>query len=312
MKFGGMVDSERLDYDQVLGMSMAYEGAGFEYLGMFDHFVPIYSEDRASVLECWTTLGALARDTAKLNIGPLVTCSSYRSPVVVAKMSSTIANLSGGRHFLGIGLGWYDREFEALEIEMTPFKERIDQTAEFVEVVKKLLEGESVTHEGKNYRFKGLSAAEPSRPHPVPLLMGSEKGGPKMMRLMARLADNANIGWNMDLGELETKLGEFDALCEEEGRDPSKVLKSTNFDLLVGADDGEYRSMVESTEKKFRPRFGGMEAYKDKIGKGVVGLPEECMEKVDRVKSLGVGLIFFQPLDSPDRRSVEVFSDSLR
>jgi len=50
MKFGGMVDSERLDYAQVLGMSKAYEGAGFEYLGMFDHFVPIYSENRASVL----------------------------------------------------------------------------------------------------------------------------------------------------------------------------------------------------------------------------------------------------------------------
>jgi alkanesulfonate monooxygenase SsuD/methylene tetrahydromethanopterin reductase-like flavin-dependent oxidoreductase (luciferase family) len=138
LKFGGMVDSERLDYGALLNLTKAYERVGFEYAGMFDHFVPIYSGDEASVLECWTTLGALARDTSKMKLGPLVGCSSYRSPLMVAKMAASLDDISRGRHFLGVGLGWFEREFKALQIPMPDFTTRLEQTVEFVGAIREL------------------------------------------------------------------------------------------------------------------------------------------------------------------------------
>jgi alkanesulfonate monooxygenase SsuD/methylene tetrahydromethanopterin reductase-like flavin-dependent oxidoreductase (luciferase family) len=194
---------------------------------------------------------------------------------------------------------------------MASFKERLDQTTEFIEVLGRLWGEESVAHRGKSYSFKGVSSIEPPRGSPIPLLIGSEMGGSKMLRLVSKFADIANIGWNMDIDLLGKKLEELERLCREEGRDLKKILKSTNFDLLTGADEKEYRTKVAATEEKFRPRFGGMEPYLAKISRGVVGTPEECLEKVDRVKALGVDLIFFQPLDSPHTESVELFAGSL-
>jgi len=100
LRFGGIFDTERVDYKSVLRMARTYEGAGFEYSGVFDHFLPIYSTDGASVLECWTLLGALARDTTSVKLGPLVSCSFYRSPLVMGKMASTLSDVSRGRHGL--------------------------------------------------------------------------------------------------------------------------------------------------------------------------------------------------------------------
>jgi alkanesulfonate monooxygenase SsuD/methylene tetrahydromethanopterin reductase-like flavin-dependent oxidoreductase (luciferase family) len=311
MKFGGMVDSERLDYKTLLSLTKAYERGGFDYAGMFDHFVPIYSGDDAAILECWTTLGALARDTSRLKLGPLVSCSSYRSPLMVAKMAATLYDISQGRHFLGVGLGWYQREFDALQTEMLSFSERLEQTGEFVETLRDLWNGKSVTHSGKYYNLSGVSAVAPKRDRAILVLIGSEKGGRKILKFIARFADIANIGWNMPLGELEEKLAIFDSDCREAGRDPSKILKSTNFDLLVGANQSEFAKKVERTEVKFRPRFGTMGAYKAKIAPGLVGTPEECAEKIDRLKSMGIELIFLQPLDSPDLDSVELFARSM-
>lgn len=310
MKFGGIVDTEGVGYAAVLRLVNAYEGAGFQYAGVFDHFVTIYSDDTAPVLECWTTLAALARDTSSIRLGPLVTCSSYRHPVMVARMAANLADLSGGRHFLGVGLGWYGREFEALQAPMPSFSERLEQTVEFVDAVKSLLSGGTASFEGKRYRFKGASAVAPARREPIKLLIGSEKGGPKMLDFIAKKADIANIGWNMPLDQLEETLAKFDERCRAAGRDPSTFVKSANYDLLLGRDTPEFERRVVDTERKFRHRFGGMEAYREKIAGGLVGTPEECGEKIDRLKSMGVDFVFLQPMDAPGLGSLELFAHS--
>jgi alkanesulfonate monooxygenase SsuD/methylene tetrahydromethanopterin reductase-like flavin-dependent oxidoreductase (luciferase family) len=307
-----MVDSERLDYGSVLSLARAYEEEKFEYLGVFDHFVPIYSDDSASVLECWTTLGALSRDTTTINIGPFVTCSSYRHPIMVAKMSATVSDSSNGRHFLGVGLGWYAREFEALQVEMSGFSDRMQQTAEFLDAVRELWGGSSVSHSGKHYKFDGASALEPGRADPIPILVGSEKGGSKMLKMISRYADIANVGWNMDMDLLAEKLGEFDSYREAEGRKKGDVMKSTNYDLLVGKDKKDLDAKIAAAWEKFKPRFSDYGAYAEKIAHGIVGTPQECAEKVDRLESMGIGLVFFQPLDSPSSDSVELLARELR
>jgi len=306
-----MIDSERLDYSAVLALATAYERLGFEYAGVFDHFLPIYSRDEAAVLECWTTLGALARDTSSIRLGPFVTCASYRNPLIVAKMAANIDNLSDGRTFLGVGLGWYEREFEAMGIKFGTFLERLERTSEFIEALKRLWSESSTTYSGKYYTLsRALAYPKPSqKPHP-PLLIGTEKGGAKVLKLISRFADVANIGWNTPVETLANKFGELDLECKSSGRKPSSIVKSTNFDLLVGETEAEVNKRIELTELKFRPRFGGMDAYKAKIRAGLVGTPEQCAKKLERVRRMGVVLVFLQPLDSPATESVELFAES--
>ena len=132
-----------------------------------------------------------------------------------------------------------------------------------------------------------------------------------MLRLIARSADIANVGWNMGLGDLEERIGELEERCKAAGRDPGAVLKSTNYDLLLGSTDRKLEDRIRSTESKFRRRFGSMKAYRAKIGNGLVGTPEECAEKLDRLKAIGIDLVFLQPLDSPKADSVEILADAI-
>jgi len=311
LKFGGMIDTERLDYPSVLALAKAYERFGFEYTGVFDHFLPIYSRDDAAVLECWTTLGALARDTSSIRLGPFVTCTSYRNPLIVAKMAANIDNVSDGRLYLGVGLGWYDKEFRAMGVEFGTFSERLARTSEFIEVLKRLWSEKSTTYSGKYFAIsRSLAYPRPTqKPHP-PLMIGTEKGGDKVLKLISRFADIANVGWNMSLETLANKFAAVDKECRSAGREPSSILKSTNFDLILGETEAEVKKRIESTELKFRPKFGGMKAYKAKIGGGLVGTPEQCARKLQRLKKMGVDLVFLQPMDSPKIETTELFAKS--
>jgi alkanesulfonate monooxygenase SsuD/methylene tetrahydromethanopterin reductase-like flavin-dependent oxidoreductase (luciferase family) len=303
-----MIDSERLNYASTLNLTRAYESARFQYAGVFDHFVPIYSDDDASVLECWTTIAALARDTMSLRVGPFVTCSAYRNPIIVSKMASTVCDMSDGRHFVGVGLGWYEREFEVLQIPEASFSQKLEQTEEFIHILRTLLNEETVSYHGKHYTFTHVSASEPHREKPIPILIGTEKGGNKMLKLVAKSADISNVGWNMKLEDLEEKLSQLDEECRSVGRDPASIVRSTNYDLLLGSSEKELEDRIKATEAKFRPRFGGMDAYRAKISSGLVGPPEQCAERIDRLKGIGIDLVFLQPLDSPSPDSVRLFA----
>ena len=115
IKFGGIIDPEGLSYIEIEAIAKRYEELGFDSVMIFDHFYPVHSADNAPYFECWTTLAALARVTNKIKVGSLVTCTSYRHPALLAKISTAVDRISNGRLIFGVGMGWYKKEYEMLD-----------------------------------------------------------------------------------------------------------------------------------------------------------------------------------------------------
>lgn len=310
--YGGMIDQERLDYNQILDFANKYESLDFYSTVVFDHFHPIYSDDDSPYLECWSVLSALARDTSKLKLGSLVTCSSYRHPALAAKISSAVDILSNGRLIFGVGSGWYNSEYESYGFSFLSHSNRLKQMTEFTNVVKSLWVDSSTTFNGDYHSLsKALNYPKPvQKPHP-PILIGTQVGGNTILGIIAKLADIANIGWNMDHVTFTSKIEFLKEQVKLAGRPHDSVKTSINLDLLIAKNENDLKSKIKSTSAKFSQRFGSEESYLSKIKNGLIGTPESCSITLDLIKKSGVDMIFLQPLDSPDYESVELFAEYL-
>ena len=111
-------------------VALAAEAAGYDSIWVYDHFhnVPPGSQD--AVFECWTTIAALAEATTSIRLGQMVGCAGYRSPALLAKITSNVDVISGGRLEWGIGAGWYGAEFAAYGYDFPPPKDRIPMMRE--------------------------------------------------------------------------------------------------------------------------------------------------------------------------------------
>src|SRR3954471_23290670 len=159
-------------------MAQTAEACGFDSVWVGDHL--LYRDDgrpERGPWECWTLLSALAAVTERVRVGPLVACTAFHPPGLIAKMASTIAEISDGRFVLGLGAGWNETEFRAFGI---PFDQRVSRFEEAFTVIRSLLSGERVTDDG---RFSQTDDAVllPRPRQPVPLMIGAT--GPRMLSI---------------------------------------------------------------------------------------------------------------------------------
>ncbi len=163
------------------------EAAGVDIFLVRDHL------SRDALGPQWAPFSALATaaaSTTDLRIGTMVLANDFRHPAVVAQEAATLADLSEDRFELGMGAGWFAPEFRAAGLPFDEPATRIARLQESVQIVKSLLEGETVKASGTYYRIEGLSLA--SRPgKPPPILIGA--GGRKMLAFGARSADIVGI-----------------------------------------------------------------------------------------------------------------------
>jgi alkanesulfonate monooxygenase SsuD/methylene tetrahydromethanopterin reductase-like flavin-dependent oxidoreductase (luciferase family) len=175
------------------------EAAGFAAVWCWDHFISQGQNKVSPVLECWTTLSAAAAVTRRIRVGSFVTSVMNRQPAVLARMVATIADQSGGRVELGLGVGGNASEMEAYGIDFPPPAERVARLAEAVTVLRLLWTGGPVDFEGRHFRLRQAFA------HPVPspaprIIVGGEK--PAGARLAARVGD----GWTTNGPDYERLL----------------------------------------------------------------------------------------------------------
>jgi alkanesulfonate monooxygenase SsuD/methylene tetrahydromethanopterin reductase-like flavin-dependent oxidoreductase (luciferase family) len=182
------------------------------------------------MLECWTTLSALATQTTAIRVGSLVLGNTYRHPAVVANMAATLDQVSGGRVVLGIGAGWQPNEHTAYGLGLPAIGDRIDALDEACAVIRSLLDRPRSTVAGAAYRLTDAPCDPKPLQSRLPLLVGG--GGER--RTLAVAARHADV-WHTwaDPASFRHKNIVLDRHCEAVGRDPGGIARATGGTVTV-------------------------------------------------------------------------------
>lgn len=208
-------------FPKVVEQAKAAEAAGFDRLFLMDHFyqLPGIGDPDDPMLECYTTLAALAQHTEKVRLSALVTGNTYRNPAVLAKTVTALDHVSGGRATLGIGSGWFELEHDAFGIPFNSFTERFEKLEEALNIILPMLRGERPTMDGTHYQVTE-AINQPAPLSDIPIMIGGS-GEKKTLRMVAQYADESNLTCPTE--EIPRKLEALAEHCERLGRDRSEI-----------------------------------------------------------------------------------------
>lgn len=259
----------------------------FTSLWFADHFM--FGD--ADIHEAWVILSYAAALAPDMQIGHLVSCNSYRSPALVAKMAASLQSLSGGQFVLGYGAGWKKDEYEAYGYDFPSPATRIAMMEEGLEVIKAMWRDEQATWHGQFYHIDN-ARCEP-RPNPLPPIMIGGDGEQLTLRAVARHAD----WWNCYSQTPEVVRHKLDVLkqhCAAEGRDFASIRKSWSGPVII---DRDHQAALA--------RAG------DKLGQSkppIAGDPSAVAERIHELADLGIDLFQIEFDDFPDTTDMELFS----
>jgi probable F420-dependent oxidoreductase len=231
VRIGLQLQPQHLDYATIRRTASEAEDLGLDVLFNWDHFYPLSGEPDGLHFECWTMLAAWAESTSRVEIGALVACNSYRNPDLLADMARTVDHISEGRLILGIGSGWFERDYTEYGYEFGTAGSRLDDLAVSLPRIEA--------------RWEKLNP-KPTRDIPVLIGGGGEK---KTLRLTAKHADI----WHSfsDTDTLRRKLGILGEHCAAVGRDPSDI------EISVMGKTADRDEMYELGARLFTVHVGG-------------------------------------------------------
>ena len=207
-------------FQEIKDMGQAAEGSGFDSLWIADHLISRFPrQEELGQFEAFTFLSALAAVTKHITLGPLVACTSFRSPALLAKMADTLDQISGGRFILGLGAGWHKPEYDAFGF---PFDHLASRFEEALQIIVPLLREGQVDFQGQYYQVSNcvMRPRGPTRGGP-PIWIGARR--PRMLKLGARYADAWNTVWHIEPEAVTKQYARFREACREVGRDPAAI-----------------------------------------------------------------------------------------
>ncbi|MDO5502756.1 MAG: LLM class F420-dependent oxidoreductase [Actinomycetia bacterium] len=227
VRIGVQLQPQQADYAALRRAVAQAEDLGADIAFNWDHFFPLYGEPDGKHFECWTMLGAWAEQTSRIEIGALVTCNSYRNPDLLADMARTVDHISDGRLILGIGSGWFERDYDEYGFEFGTAGSRLDDLRDSLPRIK-----------------DRWAALNPPPTRDIPVLIGG--GGEK--KTLRMVAEHADIWHTFVQGEeLERKLSVLAGHCADVGRDMAEIEVSVGVGGR-GRDGGSPKSPEEEGE----------------------------------------------------------------
>jgi len=233
-------------FDQVVEQARAAEDAGFSLVTVMDHLyqIPGIGPRTEPMLEAWSTLAALARETRRVRLGTLVTGVTYRNPAFVAKAATTLDVISGGRALLGMGAAWNEEEHIGYGYDFPPVGERMDRLDEALTIIRAMFTEERPSFSGHHYRIREvLNVPRPIQPGGPRILVGG--GGEKRtLKIAAKHADLTHwfpLGFDVLRRKTEILAG----YCEAIGRDPATIERTMASPVVVAGSEAEAQTALE-------------------------------------------------------------------
>jgi probable F420-dependent oxidoreductase len=258
-----------VSWPEYVEMARSAEEAGFDSIWLGDHL--LYrgeGRDPRGPWEVWTLLAALAAVTSRVRLGPLVACTAFHPPGLLAKMAATVDEVSGGRLVLGLGAGWNEEEFRAFGI---PYDHRVSRFEEAFEIIRRLLAGERVTRQGRFHSADDALLLPAPRRVP-PLMIGS--GGPRMLGITLPHVQSWNT-WYEDYGNDARRFAELNervsAAAAAAGRDPAEIERSACALVALSRD---------APERPFEPDMPPLEGSREEIAAGLRELAEAGADEI--------------------------------
>jgi len=276
-------------YGDLLAVAQAAEAGGFGGFFRSDHFLAMGgAEGLPGPTDAWLTLAGLARETATIRLGTLVTSATFRLPGMLAVAVAQADEMSGGRVELGLGTGWYGEEHAAYGVPFPALGERFDRLEEQLEIVTGLWStpvGQRFSFSGRHYSLRDCPALPKPAQARVPIIVGG--GGPRRTPgLAARFADE----FNLPFASLPDTAAQFDrvrAAADVAGRE--LVLSAAQV-LCCGRDEAEVARRAEAIGRS-----------PDSLrAAGLAGTPEEVVDKARRFGAAGASRLYLQVLDLHD------------
>jgi F420-dependent oxidoreductase-like protein len=293
----------------ILDFAHTVEDGPWESIWVYDHFhtVPVPTDEACH--EAWSLVAALAATTQRLRIGQMCTCMAYRNPAYLAKVAATCDVISGGRIEMGIGAGWYEHEWRAYGYGFPPAGERLGRLDEGVQIMKQMWTEGRATLAGKYYQVDGaIGQPRPLQPGGLPFWIagGGEK---KTLRTAAKYAQYTNFDATPETWRRKSEI--LEQHCRDVGRDFGEITRSADFNVVIGETEQDVADKVQWIHEHYAKLVPADEAERsaDLFRTGLTGTPEQIVEKLRSLESLGLAYAITYFVDSVlDPKSVELFA----
>jgi F420-dependent oxidoreductase-like protein len=322
MRFALMIEPQQgLTYDEQLAIVRRAESVGFESFFRSDHYQSFPGPSGERTTDAWAVLAGLARETSTIGLGTLVSPVTFRHVGNLAKVVTTVDEMSGGRVEFGLGAGWNEPEHRQLGLPFPEIKERADMMEEQFAVLHGLwgepdgwsFEGRHVTIAGAE--FHPTRVAPPGRPVSPngaarPRLLTGGEGSPRSLRIAARYTDEFNLS-SSSPATASTKFAELGAACEAIGRDPATMGRSVMAGVLIGRDEAELARRKTTLLAAFGNESGGDAWFATRRPRWVLGTPDQARAMVERFATAGAERLMLQDFIPRDLAMIDLMAEAL-
>ncbi len=277
------------------------EELGYDHVWVYDHVETVPRREPTHMFEAFTMLAALAPQTTRVGLGQLVTCAGYRNVGLLAKEAACVDVYSGGRLILGIGAGWFDREYQAYGYEFAPARQRLGLLDESIEVIRRLWSDETVDFDGTHLHFDGAYCDPKPIQQPPPILVGG--GGEQVtLRIAARRADLTN--WQVGLDAFVHKSKLLEGYCDDIGRPFSDITRTHGPDCRIFDTAAEARAWCAEPDGG---DLWGEVSIDDYLRDNLVGSVEQVTEQAQAFVDAGCRQFILWLRDFPGDETLRRF-----
>jgi F420-dependent oxidoreductase-like protein len=323
MRFGAFVPQGwRLDlvgieparqWPAMLEIARRLEAGPWESLWIYDHFHTVPVATAEATHEAWSLMAAFAASTERLRLGQMCTCMGYRNPAYLAKVAATCDVISGGRIEMGIGGGWYEHEWNAYGYGFPSAGDRLGMLDEGVQIMRQAWTEGVSTLEGKHYKVNGaICRPLPLQEGGIPLWIagGGEK---KTLRIAAKYAQYTNFDSTPETFKRKSEI--LAEHCKDVGRDFDEIVRSGNYNVVIGATEQDAEDKLDWIIEHYRPRIPAkeLERYNAMYRSGpLVGTPELIVERLRAAEQMGLTYAILNFVDAAyDPTSMQLFAEQV-